>query len=210
MQAACLLAVSNNVPVWFEPVSAPKASRATNILSLLDFISPNRAELISMATAYRQKQYGGKRILTTRKTSSIATSNGIQDVLSLHHEIATLLEAGVRNIVLTLGANGVALCRLDPHNYKKKSIDIYYYPALPCTVVNCSGAGDCLVAGFLFALLNKEDIDVALAYGAAAAKCAVESTRNVPEQFDISKFKSDALHCVDSVQKFQLPFMPLM
>jgi fructose-1-phosphate kinase PfkB-like protein len=53
-------------------------------------------------------------------------------------------------------------------------------PALPATVVNCSGAGDCLVAGCLFGLVLGLPAEAALAHGVAAATAAVGSQANVP------------------------------
>ena len=51
LQAACKVAHAAGAPVWFEPVSVPKAVRATKVLSCLTYISPNAHELIAMAVA---------------------------------------------------------------------------------------------------------------------------------------------------------------
>ncbi len=55
-----------------------------------------------------------------------------------------------------------------------------HFPALPASIVNLSGAGDCLVAGALVALSAGSDLATALAHGVSAAKWAVESQSNVP------------------------------
>ncbi len=55
-----------------------------------------------------------------------------------------------------------------------------HFPALPASIVNLSGAGDCLVAGALVALSAGSDVATALAHGVSAAKWAVESQSNVP------------------------------
>ena len=49
LQEACRQAAAAGAPVWFEPVSAPKSTRATALLSLLSFISPNEQELAARA-----------------------------------------------------------------------------------------------------------------------------------------------------------------
>ena len=51
---------------------------------------------------------------------------------------------------------------------------------LPASEANCSGAGDCLVAGCLFALAAGEPPLRSLAHGVAAATAAVQCTANVP------------------------------
>ena len=50
LQAACQMA-SAHTHVWFEPVSVPKAGRATKVLSRITYTSPNAHELIAMAAA---------------------------------------------------------------------------------------------------------------------------------------------------------------
>ena len=51
LQAGCEMAHAAGVPVWFEPVSVPKAVRATKVLKWLSYTSPNAHELIAMAAA---------------------------------------------------------------------------------------------------------------------------------------------------------------
>lgn len=51
LQAACEVAYAADVPVWFEPVSVPKAVRASKVLKWLSYTSPNAHELIAMAAA---------------------------------------------------------------------------------------------------------------------------------------------------------------
>ena len=154
LQEACRQAAAAGAPVWFEPVSAPKSTRATALLSLLSFISPNEQELAAMAAAVRQQ--GGPRqqqeqppgcaaqcscpscspgSCTCNSGASSCTcccSRGAQQgpaaaeaaaggagpeaalLAGMAPDIATLLLAGLRHIVLTLGASGAALCTLAP------------------------------------------------------------------------------------------------
>ncbi|BDA42876.1 probable pseudouridine kinase at N-terminal half [Coccomyxa sp. Obi] len=46
---AAQLASDGGVPIWYEPVSAPKAARAASALHMMDYISPNASELVSIA-----------------------------------------------------------------------------------------------------------------------------------------------------------------
>ncbi len=60
---------------------------------------------------------------------------------------------------------------------RESNLQVTYlqFPALPASIVNLSGAGDCLVAGALVALSAGSDVATALAHGVSAAKWAVES-----------------------------------
>lgn len=49
------MAGQGNGRLWFEPVSSAKAVRATGILHMLDFVSPNASELVAMANAVNGK-----------------------------------------------------------------------------------------------------------------------------------------------------------
>lgn len=155
----------------------------------------------------------------------------LEDLLrSMLPDIAAVLGAGVQHVVLTLGPDGAALCRLEgdgkavagvpsvqrplqpacrlnsmesgrqckwqpqlplqcrPHLFTSSHTPcgclllpaVCHMPALPAAVLSCSGAGDCLVAGCLFALARGLPVKAALAHGIAASKAAVESPLNVP------------------------------
>ncbi|KAI3426112.1 hypothetical protein D9Q98_008491 [Chlorella vulgaris] len=232
LQEACRQAAAAGVPVWFEPVSAPKSVRAAALLHRISFVSPNRQELAAMAAAVRQRQQqhtdrqpctcrqqpclcglqssiSGEQCCTCSQQCSCTAgscrgsqcagsccrtpayegqpaSSGagaepgaqLEDLLrSMLPDIAAVLGAGVQHVVLTLGPDGAALCRLEGDG---KAVAVCHMPALPAAVLSCSGAGDCLVAGCLFALARGLPVKAALAHGIAASKAAVESPLNVP------------------------------
>ncbi len=90
-----------------------------------------------------------------------------------------LLERGPRRVVTTLGSEGVRIDTPARHD-KLPAVEIE-------KLVSVNGAGDCLVAGFVFAerAANADlgpglDIDP-LSYGLAAASLAVESPTAVPD-----------------------------
>ena len=58
---------------------------------------------------------------------------------------------------------------------------VVHVPAPSCALVNVNGAGDCLVAGTVFALQLGMPLTEAVSCGVAAAKLACESSQNVPE-----------------------------
>lgn len=68
----------------------------------------------------------------------------------------------MKHVVLTMGANGAALCHISAC---QKYVCIHHMPALPAKVANLSGAGDCLVAGMAARLMLGDDAVSALAYG---------------------------------------------
>ncbi len=128
------MAAAAGVRVWFEPVSVPKAARVAGALHLLDYISPNAAELISISEATRQRgsAQAQQRPETGKHTRSEGQhadqemrqqpsdqqpeqhsgsgKAGRRRVLELQQHIWRVLDAGVERIVLTLGADGAAIC----------------------------------------------------------------------------------------------------
>lgn len=178
--------------VWFEPVSVPKAQRATHILSHIDFVSPNIDELKSMAQPLLLVHD------TTDNTSidtAIINNGDIYSILkSVEKELSVVLQTGLRYVVLTLGELGAALCSLTKTQSSMGGIKIHHVPALSANVVNCSGAGDCLVAGCIYALLHLNcPPENALEYGVAAAKEAVESVTNVPLSISVESLQESVM-----------------
>lgn len=129
-------------------------------------------------------------------------SRGEQTLASLRPLMQLLLEEGLGHIVLTLGGDGAALCSL---SIDKHDVIIYHAPALSATIANCSGAGDCLVSGFVYALAVGKRPQHALAYGIAAAKRAVESATNVPESLCADALSKDANKVASSMELLRLP-----
>ena len=116
------MAAAAGVPAWFEPVSVPKSVRAAAALHLLQYISPNAAELIAISEAIcleDDSQPSRRTHTTEHRESNRQGTAGQRKVMELKHHIKRVLDAGVGNIVLTLGAEGAALCTLRyaiPHN----------------------------------------------------------------------------------------------
>jgi sugar/nucleoside kinase (ribokinase family) len=198
--ARCAAAAPRPPLLWFEPVSAPKAARATAILSFLDYASPNMAELRAMAAAvalkHAQRGCAGPRSPPSSTTSAESILAAARPLLQL------VLEQGLKAIVLTLGSQGAALCTLSPD---RRAVRAVHAPALPASVVNCSGAGDCLVAGFLHGLATGCAPAAALALGAAAAKRAVQAATNVPPNLSAADLEQDAAEAERLTQTLTFP-----
>ena len=86
--------------------------------------------------------------------------------------------------------NYFLVCRTGQKNSSSHTIEsdagmsFLHFPALPASIFNLSGAGDCLVAGTLVGLSSGADASSALAHGVAASKFAVESDINVSPNLD--------------------------
>ena len=200
--------------VWFEPVSVAKAARVfeASVAREVDVVSPNLAELRAMARAARRAAPGGARpekesesLSFTEKESEPPPAATAADALALaRDDVDALLDAGIGNVVVTLGALGLALCRRETRGEKegdeaegharrgptplenasrgeRAPFTCTLVPALPSAGVrSLVGAGDALVAGSAAALAAGHDLAFAVAFGAAAARRAVETDANVP------------------------------
>lgn len=168
--------------VWFEPVSVAKSTRAgeAGILSRLDFVSPNVAELRAMAADVRARERAATQSAAAAASVSSAPDGEYASAWAAANATArdaeTLLRAGVGRVVLTLGSLGVLVCERNPDGDGARRLHL---PALPATVRSVVGAGDALVAGCVAALSAGRSAEEAVAIGVAAARRAVESDENV-------------------------------
>jgi len=92
--------------------------------------------------------------------------------MPIHDLSAGLRARGARGAVITNGAHG---------HLVDVGEDIFDSPALAQNVVNVSGAGDALVAGFISALRAGESLRSASCMGAAAAALTVETEQDVSD-----------------------------
>jgi len=86
------------------------------------------------------------------------------------HLVEELLSRGVAAVVMSVGEQGLWIADHQGIRHKK---------AIPATVVDVTGAGDSLVSGTLYSLLNGEPIDVAVGVGTYLAKLTVETDGSV-------------------------------
>ena len=137
LPAATLLLIARRatVPLILDPVSCAKAGRARDILSRLAAIKPNALEAEAL-TGQRNVEFAAQ----------------------------TLIGQGVRNVFISLGAEGVYFaCR------EEKG----YLPALPLPALPATGAGDAFCAGLTLALLQGQGARSCAEAGLAAAHDAL-------------------------------------
>jgi 1-phosphofructokinase len=82
----------------------------------------------------------------------------IEDKQSAMYYARRLADMGVSNVIVSMGEAGALLATADKE---------YYVKAPKLKAVNTVGAGDCLVAGFIYALAEGRDKREALAYAVA-------------------------------------------
>jgi ribokinase len=139
------LARKHGVTTIFNP--APSASIDPAIYRLCDYVTPNETEASD---------------ITGIPVASIENARAAGN---------RLLEMGVGNALITLGANGVLL-----HN-AKQSVHI---PGFKVKVVETTGAGDALNGGFAVALAEGMDPAQAARFGCATAALSVTKPGTAP------------------------------
>ena len=173
--------------VWFEPVSVAKSIRATEVLAKLDFTSPNAGECRAMANAVRARQ----GVASLPMDSSVFEFRNIDDAVStMCDDVGTLLRAGVRRVVLTLGSLGCLLVKSGDRSWR-------HVPALTDgagrpPLRSLVGAGDALVAGAVAALMAGREEEAAMAVGVASARRAAEADGPVHSGHSLKSLERDA------------------
>jgi ribokinase len=140
------LAHSLGVPTILNP--APGCKLPDSIFQYCDYITPNESEA---------------EILTGIRVASLADAELAADAL---------LARGVRNAVITLGAQGVLV---------KNATIRQHVPACDAgAVVETTGAGDAFNGGFAVALAENKDIVQAARFGCAVAGISVTRPGTAP------------------------------
>ena len=140
------LAHSLGVPTILNP--APGCKLPDSIFQYCDYITPNESEA---------------EILTGIRVSSLADAELAADAL---------LARGVRNAVITLGAQGALV---------KNATTRQHVPACDAgAVVETTGAGDAFNGGFAVALAENKDIVQAARFGCAVAGISVTRHGTAP------------------------------
>ena len=175
--------------VWFEPVSVAKSIRATEVLAKLDFTSPNAGECRAMANAVRARQ----GVAPLPMDSSVFEFRNVDDAVStMCDDVETLLRAGVRRVVLTLGSLGCVLVKNDGGDRSWRHVPALTDGAGRPPLRSLVGAGDALVAGAVAALMAGRGEEAAMAVGVASARRAAEADGPVHSGHSLKSLERDA------------------
>lgn len=160
------IARDSGVPIVADPVSTPKAGRIRALLAAripVHTMTPNRDELAALAAALTGASP------TTRGPAGAPSTDPDPDAAA-----ALLHDAGVANVWVRLGSEGSYFSAAEGTRMRAEFLAAY-----PSTLVDVTGAGDAMLAGYVAALLAGLDPFLAARYGSAAAAITVESSLTV-------------------------------
>jgi pseudouridine kinase len=167
---AAELARDAHVPIILDPVSVSKARRARSILANglpVHTLTPNLDEL--------------------RELTGVEGSTAVD----LRAASARLHSLGVQNVWISLGAAGSSLSSMIGSVQRSTHLS-----ACPTVIVDVTGAGDAMLAGYVAGLLGLSDPIGAATYGHAAAAITVESLQTVNPSIDLAAVIARAGECV--------------
>jgi ribokinase len=156
--AAAQRAKQSGLRVVLNP--APARPLPEELISSSDFIVPNEPEL------------------------SMLTDQTVNDIESAKKAAKSLLERGVQNVIVTLGANGALIVN--------KQIT-KHVPSFKVEVVDTTAAGDAFIGGFASALLQNKPLEEAVRYGCACGALAATkfgAQPSLPTKEEVEQFMS--------------------
>lgn len=151
-EAIMFVAKNCTVPILAEPVSIKKAAKLKKALGYLDTLKANCFEL---------------EILSEVK---------IEDERSLKRAVDVLLDAGVKNVFVTVGQNEI--CFANKRNCGRASYTDY-------NIVNTIGCGDSIMAAIALAKQEGNSIEETARIGLAASAICMESMTAVSEEMNL-------------------------
>ncbi len=149
------IATHCTVPIFADPVSIAKVNRFENVLDKIDTFKPNELE------------------------ASFLSGVKIVDIESAKQAARVLHQKGVKNVFISLGANGI-LC--------SREGEVDCVPILDSHVVSVNGAGDCNMATITWARFQYNNTIPLKRIGIlaqAAASLTVEATQSVSPNLSI-------------------------
>ncbi len=131
------IAASGGVPVLLNP--APAIVLKPEIYAKIDYLIPNETE------------------------ATLLTGEQVKDIWTAEKAADTLLQRGVKNVIITLGAEGSLLATSESKTH---------IPTFKIEVVDTTGAGDAFIGGFASVLVEGKTVESALKLASAAGALA--------------------------------------
>lgn len=143
--------------LYLDTVSATKAMRAKEVIGLFDTIKPNRLEAEAL--------------------SGIA----IKDLKDLDLASKYFHKEGVRNVVITLGEQGVYYSNQEESGIMKSK---------KITPLNATGAGDAFQAALAYAELHGMEIKEKIKFSMGASLLAMDSQSTINKEISVEHIKN--------------------
>lgn len=137
---------------------APARTLPDELLSVTDYITPNENEL------------------------ALLTGKSVSDLNSIQSASKVLLQKGVKNIVVTLGDNGVFYANRE---------HVEHFPAHPVTAVDSTAAGDAFNGALAFGLTKTWDTNRVIRFANAVAALSVTrmgAQQSMPTYEEVQEF----------------------
>eukprot|EP00095_Tigriopus_kingsejongensis_P001583 maker-scaffold831_size90909-snap-gene-0.15 protein:Tk01583 transcript:maker-scaffold831_size90909-snap-gene-0.15-mRNA-1 annotation:"pseudouridine-metabolizing bifunctional" len=174
-----------DIPVFYEPTDVRKADKFLNsgAATAVTYFSPNFRELLAVADTMPED--------LEEVSDDDDLQRRLHQAVDICLDMLTLLEV----VLVTLGDDGVLVVRRgsskeplplrnDPlvKSRSEFTVSAVHYPVRKiCDAVSVSGAGDCLSAAFIVAILEGRTQGQAVAAGVQAAAFSLADTKSVPE-----------------------------
>ncbi len=112
--------------------------------------------------------------------AEILTGKTIDSEKSLKEAADVLLATGLKQVFITLGADGIFAANQEA---------AWKIPNLRCRLINATGAGDAMMAGFAYAQTQGYSLKQTALIGLGAASIAVEGTATINEELCVEEVK---------------------
>ncbi|MBL0385699.1 carbohydrate kinase family protein [Tumebacillus sp. ITR2] len=160
-------------PLWFLDTNLPQATlqallekRSASTRIFVDPVScPKAHKLLGLLN-------GIDFLFPNRDEAEILSGLQIRTEADLHRAAHLLHQRGVKNVLITLGESGVYVSGEELSSGTM-------FPALPASVADVTGAGDALIAGFLYSYGQTQSLEHAVETGIIAATLTIQSAETV-------------------------------